>query len=99
MQDGQHGSIAFGIQEFVGMPACGECARLGFPITDNAGYDEIGIVESGAIGMRERIPEFSSLVDRTGRFRRNMAGDAIGPGELAKQSLQSVPTALDIRVS
>ena len=58
-----------------------------------------GIVEGGAIGMRQRIAQFAAFVNRAGRFRRDMAGNAVGPGELAKQPLQSVPAALDRRIA
>ena len=33
-----------------------------------------------------------------GRFRRNMTGNAVRPGELAKQPMQSVPAALNRRI-
>ena len=59
-------------------------------VADDAGNDQIGIVESGAIGVGQRIAQLAAFMNRARRFRRHMAGNAVGPGELAKQPLQSV---------
>ena len=61
--------------------------------------DQIGIVERRAIGVHQRITELAAFMDRSGRLRRDVTGDAVGPGELAEQPLQAVPAALDIRIA
>ena len=45
--------------------------------------------------MSQRIAQFAAFMDRAGRFRRDVAGNPVGPGKLAEQPLQSVPAALD----
>jgi len=40
--------------------------RLGLAVTDDAGDDEIGIVERGPEGMAERVPELATFMDRPG---------------------------------
>ena len=98
VQDRQHRAVAGGIEKLVRMPACRERAGFRFPVADDAGDDQVRIVERGAIGMRQRIAELATFVNRAGRLRRDVAGNAVGPGELAKQPLQPVPVALDVRV-
>ena len=66
MEDGQHGAIGGGVEEFVGVPAGGEGAGFGFAIAYHAGHDEVGIVECRAIGMHQRIAQFAAFVDGAG---------------------------------
>ena len=80
------------------MPACGQRAGFRFPVADDAGDDQIRIIEGSAVCMGERITELAALMDRAGRLRRHVAGDPVGPGELAKQPMQSVPAALEVRI-
>jgi hypothetical protein len=85
VQDRQHGAVANRIEQFVGLPS--GCQRAGFrlSIADDAGNDQIGIVECGSEGMAEGIPELAALVNRPRRRRRDMAGDATGKRELLEQ--------------
>ena len=55
------------------MPACRQRSGLGFAVADDAGDDQIRVVESGAIGMREGIAELAAFMNGTGRLRRDMA--------------------------
>ena len=73
MQDRQHRAIMRRIQELVGMPGRRERAGFGFAVADDAGCDQIGIVEHRAIGMDQRIAEFAAFVDRAGRLRRSIS--------------------------
>jgi hypothetical protein len=88
MKDRQHGAIARGIEELVGVPAGGQRAGFGLAVADDAGDDQIRVVEGGAIGMGQRIAQFAAFMDRARRFRRDVAGNAVRPGELAEQPLQ-----------
>ena len=67
MKDRKNRTITRGIQKFVGMPACGK--RTGFRLTvaDDAGHDQIWIVECRAIGMDEAVTQFAPFMDRPGR--------------------------------
>ena len=98
MKDRKHRAVARGIEEFVGVPTGGERAGFRFAVADDAADDQVGIVEGGAIGVSQRIAEFAAFMDRAGRFRRDVAGNSVGPGKLAKQPLQSVPAAFDRRI-
>ena len=82
MKDGKHRAVAGWIEEFVGMPTGGESAGFRFAVANNATDDQIGIVESGAIGVCQRIAEFTAFMDRAGRFRRDVAGNPVRPGKL-----------------
>ena len=51
MKNWKNGTIARGVQEFVGVPTGGESARFRFAIANNTGDDQLGIVERGPIGV------------------------------------------------
>src|SRR5271169_1737559 len=70
MKDRKNRTVTRRIEKLVGVPARGKCARFRFAVADNAGDDQIRIVESGAICMNERITELAPFVDRTRSFRR-----------------------------
>ena len=95
MQDRQHRAVARRVQELVGVPAGGQRPGFRLAVADDAGDDQIRIVEGRAIGMQQRIAQFAALVDGAGRFRRHVAGDPVGPGELAEQTQHAAPAALD----
>ena len=97
MKDRKHRAVARGIEKLVGVPTGGERAGFRFSVANDASDDQIRIVEGGAIGMDQGIAEFAAFMDRPGRFRRDMTWNAVRPGELAKQPLQSVSAALDSR--
>ena len=99
MQDRQHRAVARRVEKLVGVPAGGQRAGFRLAVADDAGDDQIGIVEGRAIGVQQRIAQFAALMDRARRFRRDMAGNAVRPGELAEQPLQPVPAALDRRIA
>src|ERR1700689_378714 len=81
MKDWKYGTIARGIEKLVRMPTGGERTGFSFSVTDDATDNQIGVVEGGPIGMGERIAEFAAFMNRTGRFRCDMAWNAVGPGK------------------
>ena len=99
MKDRKNRAIARRIEKLVGVPTRGERARFRLAVADDAGHDQIRIVECRAICMDEGIAEFAAFMDRPRRFRRDMTRDAVWPGELPKQPLQPVSAALDIRIA
>src|SRR5580704_6521722 len=99
MKDRKNCTIARRIEELVGVPARGERAGFRLAVADDAGDNQIRIVEGRAICMEEGIAEFAPLMDRPRCFRRDMDGNAVWPGELSKQPLQPVSAALDIRIA
>ena len=99
MKDRKNRTVTRRIEKLVGVPARGQRARFRLAVADDAGDDQIRIVECRAIGMDERIAQLAPFMDRARRFRRDMTGNAVRPGELPKQPLQSVSAALDIRIA
>ncbi len=63
VQDRQHGAVADRVEELVAVPAGGQRAGLGLAVADDAGDDQVGIVERGAEGVRERVTELAAFVD------------------------------------
>src|SRR6202011_5626349 len=76
VEDGKHGAVGDRVEELVRMPAGSEWARLRFTVPNHTEDLEVRVVEGGAIGMRKRVPQLAPFVDRSGRLRRIMAGDA-----------------------
>ncbi len=97
VQDRQHCAVARRVQELVRVPARREWPGLRFTIADDTGNDQIGIVEGGAISVRQRIAKLAAFVDRARCLGRDMARDTAWPGELSKQPVHAVPAALNRR--
>ena len=98
MQNGQHGAVVDRIEKFVRVPTGRERAGLCFAVADDARDEQVGIVERGAEGMRQRVPQLAAFVNRTGRLRRDMTRNAAGERELREQPLHPVLVLRDIRV-
>ena len=99
MKDRKNRAVARGVQKFVGVPAGGQRAGFRLAVADDAGDDQIRIVEGRAIGVDQRIAQLAAFVNRAGRFRRYVTGNSVRPGELAKEPMQSVAAALDRRIA
>src|SRR5262249_35230888 len=99
VKDGQNRPIPRRVEEFVGMPARRQRSSFRFAVADDAGNDQIGIVERRSVGVREGIAELAALVYRTGRLRRYVVRDATGEGELGEQALQPLLVARDVRIT
>src|SRR5208283_2370658 len=91
-------AVADGVEELVRVPARSQWSGLGLAVADDGCDDQVGIVERGAEGMRERITQFAALVDRTGRFRRYVAGDSARKGKLLEQPLHALLVLGNVRV-
>src|ERR1035438_9667453 len=85
MQDRQHRAIGGRVEKLVGMPRRGQWSGFRLPIADDAGDDEIGIVEHCPERMAERIAQFAALVDRAWALRRRVAGNSSGKRKLEKE--------------
>ena len=82
---GQHGAVADRIQELVGVPGGRERTGLGFAVPDDAGDDQIRVVDRHAIGMRQAVAELPAFVDGARRLGRDVAADVAGEGELFEE--------------
>src|SRR5271163_329952 len=98
MQDRQHGSIGNRVQQLVGLPRGRQWTRFRLPVADNAGDDQIGIVEHGSKGMAERVTQLATLVNRARRRRRDMAGNSAGKRKLLEQLFQPGFVLADVRI-
>ena len=98
MQDGQHGAVVDRIEELVRVPARGERARLRLAVADDAGDEQVGIVERRAVGVRQRVAQLAALVDRARRLRRDVTRDAAGERELLEQPLHPVRVLRDVGI-
>jgi hypothetical protein len=89
MQNGKHCAVVFRIEKFIDVPAGGQRSSLGFAIADNATHQQVGVIESRAGSVAQRVSEFAAFVNRTWRFRRVVAGNSTGEGKLFKQALHA----------
>ena len=80
------------------MPGRRQRPGLRFAVADDAGDDQIGIVEHRAISVRQRIAEFAAFMDRARRLGRGMAGNAAGKGELPEQPAHARLVLRDIGI-
>ena len=99
VQDRQHGSVGNWVEKLVGLPCGRQGARFRFTVTDDAGDDQIGIVERGPKGMAKRVPQLATFVNRPRRCRRNMAGNPAGKRELFEQLFQPGFVLADVRIN
>ena len=78
VQDGEHGAIGDGVEELVGLPRRRQRPGLRFPVADYTGDDQSRIVEGGAEGVADRIPQFPAFVNRPRKdcSRSHMAGNS-----------------------
>ncbi len=98
VQDGQDRAVAHGIEELVRMPARRQRPGLGLPVADDAGGDQVRIVEYRAVRVRERIAQLATFMDRSRRFRRDVTRDAAREGELFEQLLHAFLVLRDVGV-
>ena len=68
------------------MPARRERPGLCLAVADDAGDEQVRVVESGAERVGERVAELASFVDRAGRLGRDVARDPAGERELPEEA-------------
>ncbi len=85
VEDGQYRAVANGREEFVDVPGGRQRAGFGFAIAHHRGDDELRIVERSAASVRQHVAQLTAFVDRTGSFRRAVAADPAGEGELLEE--------------
>ena len=98
VQDRQHGAVAHRVQELITVPARGERTSLGLAVADDAGDQEVGIVERCAVGVTQRVAELTTLVNGAGRLGRGVTRDAAGKGELPEQAAHTLFVLADLGV-
>ena len=98
VQDRQHAAVAGRVEELVAVPAGGERPGLGLAVADDAGDDQVRVVERGPVGVAQGVAELAALVDAAGRLRGDVAGDAAGEAELLEQPLHPLGVLADVRI-
>ena len=78
VEDRQNRPVPRQVEEFVGMPARRQRSSFRLAVANDAGDDQIGVVEGRSVGVRDGIAELAAFVYLTGRLRRYVAGDAAG---------------------
>ena len=71
---------------------------LGLAVADDRRDEQVGVVERGAVGVRERVAEFAALVDRARCLRGDVRRDAAGEGELPEQPAHTLGVRRDVGV-
>ena len=89
VEDRQHGPIVRRVEELVRVPAGGQRAGLGLAVADDAGDDQVRVVERRAEGMAQAVAELAPLVDRARCLGRGVAGDAARERELLEEPLHA----------
>ena len=54
-----------GFTNLLGVPARSQRTGFGFAVTDHTAHHKVRVVEGGAIGMWQGVPELAALVDRS----------------------------------
>ena len=86
MEDREDRAVARRIEELVRVPARRQRPGFRLAVTDDAGDDQPGIVEGGAIRMGERVAELAAFMDRAGGLGRDVARDAARERELLEEA-------------
>ena len=89
VQHRQDSPIANGIQELIRMPGGGKRTGFGLAVSHRDGNDEVRIVESGSVRMRDGIAQLAAFVNRTGCFRRAVRADPAGKRKLLEELEQA----------
>src|ERR1700740_683533 len=98
MQNGKHTAVSRLIQKLVGVPTGGERSGFGLAIAYHATYEQVRVVERGAKRVRDAVSEFTTFMNRAGRFRRDVAGNPSGERELLEEPSQAIDRLRDVRV-
>ena len=98
VQDGEHRAVACGVEEFIGMPCGRKRTRFRFAVSDGDRRDQVGVVEHRAECVGNGVTELAAFVDGTGRFGRNVAGNAAGEGELLAKFLHPFIVLTDVGI-
>src|SRR5437773_2333078 len=80
------------------MPARRQRARLSLTVADDARDEQVTVVESSAVRVRERVAQLTAFVNRSWRLRRDVTRNAAWKRELAKELPEAGLVLRDVRV-
>ena len=98
VQDGQHGAVALGVQELVGLPAGGQRAGLSLAVAHRDRGDQVGVVKDSAEGMGDGVAQLAAFIDGARGLGRHVAGDAAREAELLEQPAHAFLVTADVGV-
>jgi len=87
VQDRQHGAVGARFEELVPVPPRRQRPRFRLTVSDDAGDQQIRVVEGGAEGVTEGVAELAALMDRAGSLGSRVTRDPAGERKLAEQVL------------
>src|SRR5262249_30802491 len=98
VKNGEHAAVAGGVDELVAMPAGGERPGFRLAIADDAGDNQVWIVEGGAVSVAQGVAKFAPFVNGAWRLGRDMRRNAAGEAELLEQTFHAIGIPADVRV-
>ena len=98
VEDRQHAAVAGRVEELVAVPAGGERPGLRLAVADDAGDDQVRVVERGPVGVAQGVAQLAAFVDAARGLRGDVAGDAAGEAELLEQPLHPLRVLADVRI-
>ena len=98
VENRQHRTVASRVEELVRVPGGRERTGLCLAVADDAGDDQIRIVEGHAVGVRQAVAELSPLVNRPRGLRRHVAADVAGEGELLEELSETLDVLALVRI-
>ncbi len=91
MEDREHAAVSGRIEELVAVPAGGERSGLRLAVADDAGDDQVRVVERCPIGVAQGVPELAPLVNAARRLGATWLG--MPPGKLNCLNSFCIPSA------
>ena len=98
VQDRQHRPVPDRVDELVGVPGSRERTSFRLAVPDHAGDDQIGVVESRAVGVREAVAKLAALMNGSRSLRRYVRTDVAGERKLLEEPPQTVEVFALVRI-
>jgi len=78
VEDRQHRAVTDRVEELVRVPRRRQRAGLGLTVADDARDNELGVVQGGAVGVRQGVAKLAAFVDGPRRLRGHVGRDPAG---------------------
>lgn len=85
VEDREDRTVGCRVEELVAVPRGGEWACLALPVADHRESDEVRLVKDRPKGVRDRVTELATLVQRSRGLGSRMGDDAAREGELLEE--------------
>ncbi len=98
MEDGEHRSVASGVQEPNALPRRRERAGLRLAVAHDRRHDEARVVERRAESVSQDVAELSAFMDGAGGWDADVARNASGRREAAEEAAEAGDVARDLGI-